>query len=37
MHSQVIIKGFRESMQLCIDRIKEISIKMESEDAEKQR
>ena len=28
MHSQVIIKGFRESMQLCVDRIKEISVKM---------
>jgi len=37
MHSQVIIKGFRESMKLCIDRIKEISVKMESDEADKQR
>ena len=37
MHSQVIIKGYRESMQLCVDRIREISVKMESEDPEAQR
>jgi T-complex protein 1 subunit eta len=37
MHSQVIIKGFREAMKICIDRIKEISVKMESEDAAAQR
>jgi len=37
MHSQVIIKGFRESMQVCIDRIREISVKMESDDEAKQR
>jgi T-complex protein 1 subunit eta len=37
MHSQVIIKGYRESMKLCVDRIKEISVKMESEDPEAQR
>jgi len=37
MHSQVIIKGYRESMQLCIDRIREISVKMESDDEQAQR
>jgi len=37
MHSQVIIKGYRESMQLCIDRIREVSVKMESDDPVKQR
>lgn len=37
MHSQIIIKGYRESLKLCIDRIKEISVKMNNEDAEAQR
>jgi chaperonin GroEL (HSP60 family) len=28
MHSQIIIKGYREAMQICVDRIKEISVKI---------
>ena len=28
MHSQIIIKGYREALKLCIDRIKEISVKI---------
>ena len=36
MHSQVIIKGYRTAMQLCIDRINEISIKIgDKTEAEK--
>lgn len=36
MHSQIIIKGYRESLRLCCDRISEISVKMNSEDPEAQ-
>ncbi len=32
MHPQVIIKGYRKAMQLCIDRIHQISIKMKDKD-----
>ena len=28
MHPSVIIKGYREAMQKCLDRIKEVSIKI---------
>ena len=28
MHSQIIIKGYRQAMQLCLDRIKEVSVKI---------
>jgi T-complex protein 1 subunit eta len=28
MHSQIIIKGYREAMQKCIERIKEVSVKI---------
>lgn len=36
MHSQIIIAGYRESMKLCLDRIKEISVKIGSKnEAEK--
>ena len=36
MHSQIIIKGYRTAMQLCVDRINEISVKIaDKEDAEK--
>ena len=28
MHSQVIIKGYRMALKLCLDRIKEISVKI---------
>lgn len=34
MHSSVIIKGYREAMQKCIDRIKEASIKIADTDKE---
>jgi T-complex protein 1 subunit eta len=37
MHSQIIIKGFREAQKLCCDRIREISVKMDSEDPASQR
>jgi len=36
MHSQIIIKGYRTAMQLCVDRINEISVKIaDKDDAEK--
>ena len=28
MHSQVIIKGYREAMTKCVERLKEISVKI---------
>lgn len=37
MHSQVIIKGYREAMKKCIERIKEISIKIDEKEAEERR
>jgi len=36
MHSSVIIKAYREAMHLCIDRLKEISLKIKDKsEAEK--
>jgi T-complex protein 1 subunit eta len=36
MHSSVIIKGYRTAMQLCIERINEISVKIaDKSEAEK--
>jgi len=36
MHSSIIIKGYRDAMHLCIDRIKEISVKIhDKSEAEK--
>lgn len=36
MHSSVVIAGYRDAMRLCIDRIKEISLKInEKDEAEK--
>lgn len=36
MHSSVVIAGYRDAMRLCIDRIKEISFKInEKDEAEK--
>ena len=36
MHSQIIIKAYRQAMQLCIDRIQEISVKIaDKSEAEK--
>lgn len=37
MHSQIIIKGYREACQKCIDRIKEISVKIADKSAEEKR
>ena len=37
MHSSVIIKGYRTAMQLCIDRIGEISIKIGDKTDEEKR
>jgi len=36
MHSQIIIKGYREALKLCTDRIKEVSVKIgDKNEAEK--
>jgi T-complex protein 1 subunit eta len=32
MHSSIIIKGYREAMQRCVERIREISIKITDKD-----
>ena len=37
MHSQIIIKGYRAALQLCCDRIKEISVKINDKTAEEKR
>lgn len=37
MHSQVIIQGYREAMYLCLDRIKEISVKIGDKSDEEKR
>ena len=37
MHSQIIIKGYREALKLCIDRIKEISVKIGDKSPEEKR
>ena len=37
MHSQIIIKGYREATQKCIDRIKDISIKIGGKSEEDKR
>ena len=37
MHSQIIIKGYREAMQKCIERIKEISVKIAEHSPEERR
>jgi len=36
MHSQIVIKGYREATEKCLARIKEISVKIaDKSDAEK--
>ena len=36
MHSAIIIKGFRMGLKMCLDRIKEVSVKIgDKTDAEK--
>ena len=37
MHSSIIIKGYRTAMQLCIDRIEEISVKIADKSDEEKR
>lgn len=37
MHSQIIIKGYREAARKCIERIKEISIKIGDKSEEEKR
>lgn len=37
MHSQIIIKGYREAQKLCIDRIREISVKIADKSEEEKR
>jgi chaperonin GroEL (HSP60 family) len=37
MHSQVVIKGFRDAAQRCQERIKEISVKIGDKSAEEKR
>ena len=37
MHSQIIIKGYRNALQLCLDRIREISIKIGDKSDEEKR
>ena len=37
MHSQIIIKGFREACEVCVARIKEISVKIGDKTPEEKR
>ena len=37
MHSQIIIKGYRQALKLCVDRIKDISVKIADKSAEEKR
>jgi len=37
MHASVIIKGYREAMQKCVERIREVSIKIADESVEGRR
>jgi T-complex protein 1 subunit eta len=37
MHSSVIIKGYREAMKACVDRIRECSIKIADDTPEARR
>ena len=37
MHSQIIIKGYRTALNLCIERIKEISVKIGDKSDEEKR
>jgi len=37
MHSQIIIKGYRDACSKCIERIKEISIKIGDKTEEEKR
>ena len=37
MHSQVIIKGYREAQKKCVERIKEISVKISDKEPAERR
>jgi T-complex protein 1 subunit eta len=37
MHSQIIIKGYREALKMCLDRIKEVSVKIGDKSPEEKR
>jgi T-complex protein 1 subunit eta len=37
MHSQIVIKGYRQALALCIERIKEISVKIGDKTGEEKR
>lgn len=37
MHSQIIIKGYRTALKICLDRIEQISIKIADKSAEEKR
>jgi len=37
MHSQIIIKGYRNALKMCLDRIKEVSVKIGDKNEEEKR
>ena len=37
MHSSIIIKGFREALKMCLDRVKEVSVKIGDKNDEQKR
>ena len=37
MHSQIIIKGYRMGLKMCLERIKEVSVKIADKSAEEKR
>jgi len=37
MHSQIIIKGYRMALKMCLDRIKEVSVKIGDKTDEEKR
>ena len=37
MHSQIIIKGYREALKMCLDRIKQVSNKIGDKSPEEKR
>ena len=37
MHSQIIIKGYRMGLKMCLERIKEVSVKIGDKTAEEKR
>ena len=37
MHSQIIIKGFRQALEMCLNRIKEVSVKIGDKSDEEKR